>query len=190
MHFLLCLSAAASTSASAFSITAFVPSNSLDGAVIHASDSGFHSGLTKPTTYCSLHPASKCPKVAGTLVSENMEHMAVSVPGGQQIYVQPDGQVQYTIPHSADRPPGSIVGCWHRKTSTFSYNIPQAHDVLDFDDSRGHKGLALCPHTNSTKGGTHMLYARTKDFNVKSCVDVVGLTLTKSDANVGCWEYT
>jgi hypothetical protein len=34
--------------------------------------------------------------------------LGVVVPGGQQVYVAPDGSLSYTLPHSVSKPDGSI----------------------------------------------------------------------------------
>ncbi|GAW15475.1 hypothetical protein ANO14919_048860 [Xylariales sp. No.14919] len=41
----------------------------------------------------------------------------VTVPGGQQVYVAPDGSLSYTQAHSASMPPGSIVTGFSREQS-------------------------------------------------------------------------
>ncbi|KAI1145219.1 hypothetical protein F4825DRAFT_474644 [Nemania diffusa] len=189
MHFLLSLVTAGLVSADVFSINAFIPGSSIDGSLLHASHHGLYSGLTEPATYCPLNPPSDCPQVAGTLVTQNMGAMAVAVAGGQQIYIQADGQVKYSIPHSAYIPPGSIRSGWYHKTVTSPARVPMQYDLLDFDDGRGHSGLALCPDTNFSEGGIHALYAKTEGFNTDLCIDVAGLILTKSESTVGCWQY-
>lgn len=110
------------------------------------------------------------------------------VPGGQEIYAQPDGQVRYTSPHSAEIPAGSIIGGWY--TKTIYSNCKAQRSVLGFSDGRGHDGVFLCPnHDFPQTPGDDVLYVKTEAFNQTDCISIVGLTLTKSEAHVGCWEY-
>ncbi|KAJ8129720.1 hypothetical protein O1611_g3910 [Lasiodiplodia mahajangana] len=193
MHFLLCLAVAGLVSADAFSINAYMPGHlTLDGEVLHASNYGFSTGLEGPSTYCPPNIGAACPTVAGTLVSRGMEAMAVIVPGGQQIYVQADGRVKYSIPHSAYIPPDAIVGGWYHKTVASSAETAMINDVIDFDDSHGNKGLVFCLSDDGRGFGKYALYAKTEKFNANACTDlqdVSGLVLTKSAAGVGCWQY-
>ena len=54
----------------------------------------------------------------------------VAVPGGQRIYVAPDGQVKYSVPHANYVPNGSFVGGWY--TKTVMSDCAPTTDVLDF----------------------------------------------------------
>ncbi|KAL8670651.1 MAG: hypothetical protein Q9168_004813 [Polycauliona sp. 1 TL-2023] len=88
---------------------------------INASDYSFWIGKDT-TTYCPLEPASSCPPGNQTvLVAGNGggASMDTNVPGGQSVYVAPNGKLSYTIAHSASIPPGSAV-------KTFTATIPPA----------------------------------------------------------------
>lgn len=61
--------------------------------------------------------------------------LGVVVPGGQQVYVAPDGALSYTQPHSAYKPEGSVVDGWN-KTEGANFGS------LNFVD-----GLVACPTT-------------------------------------------
>ncbi|KAI0421485.1 hypothetical protein F5X98DRAFT_328472 [Xylaria grammica] len=187
MWFLLCLAAATLVSADAFSMLVYAPNDKLDGLVLHAIKNTFETGHSGPSTYCPLKPESSCPNVAGTLVSKNMEAMAVQVPGGQQIYIQEDGQVKYTRPHSAYMPSGSITGGWYHKAAGVSECLATASlDVVNFSDGNGNGGLKLCP---VRPGGSFRLYAQTAKFGESDCYNIEGLTLTKAASNIGSWQY-
>ncbi|KAI1129682.1 hypothetical protein F5Y10DRAFT_263906 [Nemania abortiva] len=198
MHFLLCLAAASlvavdmADAADVFSINTYIPGDFvLDGEVLHASDNGFFTGLEGPSTKCPITPSSQCPPVAGTLVNGPMESMAVMVSGGQTIYVQADGEVKYSVPHSAHIPPDAIIGGFYHKTVVSSW-LPVQDEVIDFHDGRGHMGLVLCYSGEGPEGDKYALFARTAGFDEDACVDltdVPGLALTKSEGYVGCWQY-
>ncbi|KAI1819471.1 hypothetical protein F4861DRAFT_534426 [Xylaria intraflava] len=192
MQFLLFLAAASVVSADAFSISVFAPNTAVDGTTLHAAKESFYSGIAGPATSCPLKPASNCPKVAGTLVSSMMGAMEVMVPGGQQTYVRADGQVKFTKPHSAYIPESSIIHGWVSKTIVSDCLLPKRRDVIDFYDGQGHGGVALCPDVPRDMDGTgasFLLYAKTEGFNLTGCIDILGLTLTKSVFNVGCYQY-
>ncbi|KAI0973518.1 hypothetical protein F4678DRAFT_29294 [Xylaria arbuscula] len=188
MRFLLCLATATLVSAEAFQIFAFAPNTNVDGQILQAAENGFATQLDGPATYCPLKPNSSCPKVVGTLVSQDMEAMAVEVPGGQKIYVQADGQVKYSVPHSSNIPPDAILGGWFHKSIVSACLGPAARDVVDFSDGHGHGGLVLCPSEPSTKGLT--LFAKTVGFKQLGCTEIGGLNLALSVSKVGSWEYT
>ncbi|TGJ85008.1 hypothetical protein E0Z10_g3753 [Xylaria hypoxylon] len=187
MQFLLCLATATLVSADAFSMRVFAPDTAFDAAVLHATENRIVTGLEAPSTYCPLKPESSCPNVTGTLVTRNMEAMAVEVPGGQQIYVQADGQVKYSIPHSSYIPLGSITGGWFHKSLVSECLAPASRDVVDFFDGNGHGGVVLCPSEWSTDSLT--LYAKTADFAESDCHEIGGLILAQSISKIGCWEY-
>ncbi|KAI0904373.1 hypothetical protein F4823DRAFT_634454 [Ustulina deusta] len=188
MRSLFCLATATLVSATAFQVFVFAPNKNLDGAILHAAQNGFATQLDGPSTYCPLKPADSCPKVVGTLVSQDMEAMAVEVPGGQQIYVEADGQVKYSIPHANNIPPDATVGGWFHKSIVSECLGPAARDVVDFSDGKGHGGLALCPSDLSIKSLT--LFAKTAGFKESNCTDIGGLNLALAKSEVGSWEYT
>ncbi len=79
MRSLFCLATATLVSATAFQVFVFAPNKNPDGAILHAAQNGFATQLDGPSTYCPLKPADSCPKVVGTLVSQDMEAMAVRI---------------------------------------------------------------------------------------------------------------
>ncbi|KAI0112598.1 hypothetical protein GGR51DRAFT_557180 [Nemania sp. FL0031] len=180
MHFLLGLAVATLVSADAFSINTYADDSDFDEKVLHAYNYTFLTGLPGPSTHCPSSIGSRCPAVAGTLVG---------VPGGQEIYVQPDGQVKYTMAHSAYKPPGAIVGHWHHKAVPSPAKAGSIDVVIDFDDGNGHSGLVLCFYG----GASYALYAKTGNFDADGCVDLTeieGLVMTRSENQLGCWQYT
>ena len=117
----------------------------------------------------------------------------VEVPGGQRIYISPDGQVKYSVPHSNYVPNGSFVGGWY--TKTVMSDCLHTTDVLDFyavtaDSSFG--GVMLCPDVPDFMTGTsasHQLYVKTPAFNLTNCAPALGLKLKAQPAQYGAWQY-
>lgn len=66
--------------------------------------------------------------------------MGVIVPGGQQVYVAPDGALSYTQAHSAYVPEGSVRDGWSRTEGEYFGN-------LAFKD-----GLIACPTEGNGNG--------------------------------------
>ncbi|KAI0142887.1 hypothetical protein GGR57DRAFT_508487 [Xylariaceae sp. FL1272] len=173
-------------------ISVFAPGTQVDEAVVNAKGSGFFTGLTGPGTYCPLDP-SQCPPVRGTLIVGLLGGMATEVPGGQQIYVQPDGQIKFTVAHSAGMAPGSLLDGWFLKTVVSDC----AADVVVADfkphDGSSDGGVTLCPDVPpflESSGAQFSVYAKTEAFNVTGCTDIVGLVLTDTQFQYGAWEYT
>ncbi|KAI2629927.1 hypothetical protein GGR54DRAFT_285227 [Hypoxylon sp. NC1633] len=192
MHYLIfLLTCSAVASATTYFISVFAPDTEVDGVLLNAAAQGFYAGTSGPVTYCP--PSIKnCPEVKGTLVYERMTGMAVNVPGGQRIYVEPSGKVKYTQAHSNYIPQGSFVGGWFNKTVLS--DCDPAHDVVDFLSTDGSNvgGVKLCPDVESymaNTGASYRLYATTPGFNLTDCVDTVGLTLHGTTNEVGCWQY-
>ena len=48
---------------------------------------------------------------------------SVVVPGGQQTYVAPNGEVKYTQAHSASQPPGSFISGFTSVTFVDQHNV-------------------------------------------------------------------
>ncbi|KAF7530417.1 hypothetical protein G7054_g9604 [Neopestalotiopsis clavispora] len=184
---------ASMVSATTYRLTVFAPDTAVDGAVINAAGNGFYLGLSEPLTYCPV--ADLCPATRGTLVYEGMTAMAVEVPGGQDIYVAPNGQVKYTQAHSGYMPPGSLTDGWFNKTIVSDCG-PRTH-VLDFlatcTDGTHLGGVYLCPNVQDYMNGTgasYQLYTKTSEFNETNCVEAIGLVEHGINATVGAWQYT
>jgi hypothetical protein len=54
----------------------------------------------------------------------------VEVPGGEECYVAPDGEIKYTGPHSTAMPPGSIVGGFTAKNISVRADCPEEMETL------------------------------------------------------------
>tara|TARA_R110002003_G_scaffold63_7_gene5852 strand:+ start:13686 stop:14000 length:315 start_codon:yes stop_codon:yes gene_type:complete len=69
--------------------------------------------------------------------------LGVIVPGGQQVYVAPDGALSYTQAHSAYIPTGSIVDGFSREYPAAG----QQFGYLNFDT-----GFVACPASGEGNG--------------------------------------
>ncbi|KAI1637908.1 hypothetical protein F4809DRAFT_640015 [Biscogniauxia mediterranea] len=180
-------------SATTYSISVFAPDTVVDGAQLNAAGQSFYTGISGPSTYCPASQGAACPSTHKTLVYANLAGMAVEVPGGQTVYVQAGGKVQYTRAHSSYIPGGSLVGGWRNLTVVSDCAMPL--QVLGFAhpaDTGGGGGVALCPDIPDSMGDTgasYALYAKTAGFNQTNCVDAVGLLLVGDIAEAGSWQY-
>ncbi|KAN0067165.1 hypothetical protein V8E54_014812 [Elaphomyces granulatus] len=92
----------------------------------------------EPATYCPQPPVVHCPpgKVTALGVGNSRSGLSVNVPGGQQIYVSPTGELGYTQAHSAFIPPGSFLG-------PFEHTPGLPFGRYTFDG----KGFIACPNS-------------------------------------------
>ncbi|KAI0434895.1 hypothetical protein F5Y09DRAFT_295151 [Xylaria sp. FL1042] len=151
------------------------------GPPINANGGKFY--VNKPTaTYCPLDDCSGFEGKDTTFVigtDSTTMSLDVSVPGGQQVYIAPDGTLSFTQAHSAYIPPGSIV-------TGFSRNASQetgAPFYLYSDLASWY----LCPVTEgepTTK--VYQIYA--SDQDIVGCYDTRIRTYAPAEENV--WEYT
>lgn len=190
-HFFI-LGGSAIASASICSLTVYCPFTGIDGSALNAMGNGFFTGTSGPATYCPTEVGGDCPPVQGTLVDVAMSAMSVEVPGGQNIYVAPDGEVKYTSAHSSFMPFGSYPSGWYNKTAVS--DCAPTTEIIDFLTTDGSNvgGLFLCPTIPdylSGTGASYQLYAKTPDFTLTNCEPAVGLVQHMSSATLGCWQY-
>jgi hypothetical protein len=87
----------------------------------------FYLGGGPPSSYCPTTVGSACPPGNTTVLAggDSTLSLGVVVPGGQQVYVAPDGALSYTVAHSAYIPTGSDVDGFSRTApangSAFGY---------------------------------------------------------------------
>ena len=106
---------------------------------VEASGRKFYIGIEKPSTYCPTPPvpADSCPSGKSTVLGwSNGPHMNVMVPGGQQIYIDPDHSLSYTQAHSGFIPPGSTL-------DGFTLGPKQENTLRSFSHVWG--GFIACP---------------------------------------------
>lgn len=99
----------------------------------------FYLGGPGPSSYCPVEQVgSACPPGNSTVLAGGDEtlSMGVIVPGGQQVYVGPDGALSYTQAHSAYIPEGSVRDGFSREQPAAG----QTFGYLNFDT-----GFVACP---------------------------------------------
>jgi hypothetical protein len=186
------------------------PEGKLDRSVIHASGQRFFAGLVGAATYCPDNVGDACPRnINKTCVAGLMGAMAVSdtcpsmrllisltrhfqtmVPGGQQIFIAPSGEVSYTQAHSAAMPVGSTTEGWYNKTviSNCAPEITVADWVLkDPVGAPSAGGILLCP---AIRDGVFQLYVHATGFNQTGCTPIVGVVQPWEATQYCAWQYT
>lgn len=105
--------------------------------------------------------------------------LAASVPGGQQVYVRPDGSLAYTQAHSASMPEDSI-------TSPFVYTPATESGSIGSLTFKG-DGFYACPV--GTQDGVYQIYSTQVNATGRSdtCIGFSAATAEYSGANV--WQY-
>ncbi|KAL2868756.1 putative IgE binding protein [Aspergillus lucknowensis] len=136
-----------------------------------------------PATYCPL--PSDCPPGDKTVLAGSGAALSVVVPGGQQIYVSPEGALKFTQAHSAYIPPGSSYG-------PFAYvpgapNQPFGHYNYT---GWGASGFMACP----TEDENWQVFAALKNAtvpsgNVADCLGFSAIAVPSNETG-NTWQYT
>ncbi|KAK6351442.1 hypothetical protein TWF718_004602 [Orbilia javanica] len=156
---------------------------------VNASGQKFYIGLEKPSSYCPTPPvpAKSCPsgKYTSVVFGSGYASLNVQVPGGQRIYVAPDGSLSYTQAHSAYIPPGSTEG-------GFILGPKNANNGLrPITHKKG--GFYACPATEGT-GPWKVFVGQPKDANVPSghashCLGFSNQAVEFTSEQFGAWQY-
>ena len=134
----------------------------------------FYLGGGPPSSYCPPQVGDACPSGNYTVLAGGQETLSlgVVVPGGQQVYVAPDGTVSYTTAHSAYKPDGSIVDGWS-KTEGENFGF------LTFKD-----GLIACP---AGEGQGYQVYGQIPGITfAPECLGFNALTCKSSSNSCTC----
>ncbi|CAI0655409.1 unnamed protein product [Colletotrichum noveboracense] len=183
--------------AESYTLTAYAPATrAIHGKPINASGRRFIIGLDVPMTYCpDVVPRDSCPPGNITTVSGLLTGMEVMVPGGQDIYVDPEGFVGFTQAHSASWPANSTLMDGFYRTTAKSSSPCEAEpptDLLDFCDPKNaaSEGVYACPYPDIA--GTWVLVAGSARSRARrgDCERLEGLELHKSEIELGAWQYT
>ncbi|KAL8995876.1 MAG: hypothetical protein Q9169_004484 [Polycauliona sp. 2 TL-2023] len=145
---------------------------------INASDHSFWIGK-ETAAYCPPIPEFQCPIKPQTVFAAGGggASLDVVVPGGQSIYVAPNGKLSYTFAHSASIPAGSAV-------KTFTATIPPAKEgegipLGSFNfKGLGGGGFLACP--------SHKVGSKEGPFPYQVFVSVPALS--DKDVPSGCKE--
>ena len=101
------------------------------------------------------------------------------VPGGQQLYVAPDGRLSYTVAHSGAIPEGSVTSGF-----THTAGVDGGVDTWSFSGG-GATGLVACPDGD----GTYSVYADVPGFTEgPDCLGFDGEASPYEDG-VAAWQY-
>lgn len=133
----------------------------------------FYLGGGPPSSYCPPQVGSSCPSGNYTVFAggDRTLGLGVVVPGGQQVYVAPDGSVSYTVAHSAYMPTGSIVDGWSRTEG-------ESFGHLTFKD-----GLIACP---AGEGKGYQVYGQIAGVNfAPECLGFSALTCKSCSSSHG-----
>ncbi|KAL8851820.1 MAG: hypothetical protein Q9221_003246 [Calogaya cf. arnoldii] len=167
---------------------------------INASGQSFWIG--KPTaTYCPLVPQSQCPPGNETVFAAGKggASMDVIVPGGQQIYVAPNGKLSYTQAHSASIPSGSA-----RETFTAALRADSNQGSVPLGSftfkGLGGEGFLACPsHKVGSEEGPfpYQIFANipaVSDMDVpsgckKDC-EGFSFVIAEYKGDTATWQYT
>ncbi|KAK7902893.1 hypothetical protein LTR67_002539 [Exophiala xenobiotica] len=135
-------------------------------------------------SYCpsQVDQIGACP--AGNETVFSLCNMAVVVPGGQQVFVTPHGELGYTQAHSSFRPVGSILCPFvymKRQDAPFGMLSTQAF---------GATGFMACP----AEGNTWQVFANLRNAtvpggDVTQCLGF-GAIAIDSAQNYAAWQYT
>jgi hypothetical protein len=138
--------------------------------------------LNKATSaYCpeNIEALGSCPSGEFTTFGggEGRLGMGVVVPGGQEVYIEPDtGAVKYTIAHSAMKPEGSIVSGW----TTAAGN---GFGILSNENG----GFLACPCEEEE--GAWKVFAALEGLEFDdACLGFSALASNATEA--GAWQYT
>lgn len=114
----------------------------------------------------------------------NEEKQFVEVPGGQQLYVGPDGALGFTQAHSTSMPVGSTVGPF-----TYTPGSPIGHYTFD---GWGASGFMACPD-NAENPSSWQVFGALQNAtvptgNVGDCLGFDASTSSYSGP-VPAWQY-
>ncbi|RTE76426.1 hypothetical protein BHE90_009117 [Fusarium euwallaceae] len=173
-----------------YTMSVFAPSiEEIHARVINARDKAFVIGASMPGTFCGLDNTTECPAGTSTQVDERMTALAAAVPGGQFIFVAPDGTISYPSAHSALRPPGSKVGGFQASQIISECKMPIK--VLVWLPEDGNRGMWACPTSmNVPMADEAVLKATTGEFKGKGCLKVDGVQIQVAGDNYAAWAYT
>jgi hypothetical protein len=100
----------------------------------------FYLGGGPPSSYCPVEVVGDaCPPGNTTVLvgGDKTLSLGVVVPGGQEVYIGPDGAMSYTVAHSVFVPEGSVRDQWSREAPA---TPTQGFGYLNFET-----GFVACP---------------------------------------------
>lgn len=136
----------------------------------------FYLGGPAPSSYCPPQVEPNCPTGTQTLLVGGTETLSldVVVPGGQQVYIGPDGAMSYTQAHSAYVPPGSIRDGWSKTEGE------------NFGNLQWERGLIACPAAEQGQG--YQVFGQVEGVIFgPECLGFNSLTFNATGP--GAWQY-
>ncbi|KAF4447162.1 hypothetical protein F53441_9307 [Fusarium austroafricanum] len=173
-----------------YTLSVFAPTiPQIHARIINARNKAFIIGAAKPSTFCGLDNATECPDGTSTQVNGNMTVLAAAVPGGQFIFVGPDGSISYPPAHSALRPPGSQMGGFRPMHVISDCKMPVT--ILMWSPENGSPGLWACPTAKNVPIMKEaVLKATTGLFKGRGCLGVEGVEIQVAGDKFAAWAYT
>ncbi|KAH7350285.1 hypothetical protein BKA66DRAFT_431415 [Pyrenochaeta sp. MPI-SDFR-AT-0127] len=140
----------------------------------------FYLGGPGPSSYCPVaQVGDACPPGNETVLAggDKTLGLGVIVPGGQQVYVAPDGALSYTVAHSAYIPTGSIIDKFSRQAPADG----QQFGYLNFDT-----GFVACPAAGEGQG--YQVFGQVQGGTYgPECLGFNALTVATDKP--GAWQY-
>ncbi|KAL1970219.1 hypothetical protein VTN77DRAFT_5379 [Rasamsonia byssochlamydoides] len=136
----------------------------------------------QPATYCPTE-VTNCPPGNQTVLIRGVA-LDVEVPGGQQIYVNPEGALSFVQAHSVLIPPGSSYG-------PFSYQPGQPFGQYSFE-GWGAQGFMACPN-QATNPSSWQVFAALQNAtvptgNVNDCLGFNAAAIPYN-GSFAAWQY-
>ncbi|KAK7509997.1 uncharacterized protein IWZ02DRAFT_386665 [Phyllosticta citriasiana] len=147
---------------------------------INAAESAFWIGKDT-ASYCPESVVENCPAGNETIFAggDNTLFLDVAVPGGQQVYIKPNGELTYTVAHSAYMGEGAISTGFHLNNGTSSSGLGS----LSWTN-----GFVACPQSNGTSY-PYQIFAAVNGFNRTNCLGFDFLAGTALTGEAGAWQY-
>ncbi|KAL1975045.1 hypothetical protein VTN31DRAFT_3437 [Thermomyces dupontii] len=173
--------AADTDSANAFRVMALRTGSGIHYLPMQARGSKFWLGGL-PATYCP-EMVENCPPGKETVILGSSS-LYVQVPGGQNLYVTPEGELGFTRAHSTYVPPGAAIG-------GFKHVAGEPHGQWSFKGF-GADGFMACPddaeNPSSWQVFAAMNNATVPTGNVKDCLTFTAAAVPY-DGSFAAWQY-
>ncbi|KAJ5969020.1 hypothetical protein PENPOL_c003G02723 [Penicillium polonicum] len=163
----------------AFSVMAIRSASPIHYLQLNAAGQKFYLG-GKTASYCPTQ-VSQCPPGNQTVFAPGGSSLDTMVPGGQQVYVDPNGALSFTQAHSANIPQGSSLGPFN-----YAADEPWAHYAFA---GWGATGFMACPaDDNRWQVFAAIQNATVPHGNVDECLGFSAVALTYT-GDVPAWQY-
>jgi len=139
-------------------------------------------------TSCAI-AANECPPGNETVFTYPYNGLSIEVPGGQELYVTPQGQLGYTQAHSAYYPPGSVLD-----PLTYTPVSDAAFEAYVGTTAFNATGFMACPTANQTSTASWQVYAAMANAtvpsgNINDCLGFDAVALSYDGPLPAAWQY-